>query len=229
MQNLSIAAQYDQKQNSPSSLGSSGSSTIQSIIKVVSEGGRFIKQLQFVDEGFPANFSYPIEDATGSLNFMDASIQFNKYGQFRVVFVIDGIETPGINKITVLPIQPTLVEKILAALDKIVVISVVVFVLMSNSAYHNILWIIGGFGAIILAYIIIIISGGQGILWNVLMFITFALLFIGLLEIVYQLYMRKKNKPSVFVFSARQEMFREYTYQALFHKPSGRWVIFSFN
>jgi hypothetical protein len=221
--NQSLGAEYNSAQSSPSAQTSTGTGTFQTTLSIISSAGRLVKSIQSQDVNAPYGFTYPLEDENGILYFQDVSIMFPDYGLYRVVFIIDGIETPATNIITVGPPGLTIVQKVLNSFGTIAIILVVLFVMIANSAYHNVLWIISGFSSVAVAYVLIVTGPGEIGLQSGLLFGVFAVIILALIEVTYQLYMRSKKRTGWLPYVAREEMFREYTYQMLFAHPSGRW------
>jgi hypothetical protein len=200
-----------------------GIETLKNIVKTISVGGKLTKVLNKNDEGLDYKFTYPEESADAKLTFTDLKIKFKKYGQFQVVIMVDGRETPLSTQVEVKP-APSLKQKIVDAFQTIVIIGVSLFVLMANSPYHTVYWLISGLAAIVIGYILILIDHSKSEAFEVLILLVFALMFLALLEIIYQLYKRRKFKKAQFTFSARRDLSVEYTYQLLHRKPSARWV-----
>ena len=188
------------------------------------DGGKLTRVISQNDEGLEYKFTYPEESADGSLTFSDLKIQFKKHGKYQVVIMVDGIESPLSTAVEVKPI-PSIKQKLVDAFQTIVIVGVSIFVLMANSPYHTVYWLISGVAAIVVGYILILINDGQSEAFEIFILIVFTLMLIGLFEIIYQLYKRRKFRRAQFTFSARRDLSVEYTYQILNGKPSKRWVI----
>ena len=185
---------YDNATSGATNMATSGAQTIQYIWKTVSDGGKFIKSIKAADEGLNYNFSYPTETADAKLYFTDMSIQFTKYGTFNVILLIDGIETTLNNTIIVSPPLKTVTSNIMDFVNNFGLIIAALVVLMSNTAYHHVLWIISAFLAIGFAYISLLLTPGVIDTWDILMFIVFGILALTVVEMIYQLMRRRKKR-----------------------------------
>ncbi len=200
-----------------------GVETLKNILKTIADGGRLNRVINKNDEGLDYKFTYPEESADGELTFSDLKIEFKKYGKYHVVIMVDGIETP-LSRVIEVKSAPSFRQKFVDAFQTIVIVGVSLFVLMANSPYHNVYWIISGVAAILVGYILILVNDGQSETFEIFILIVFALMLLGLFEIIYQLYKRRKLRRAQFTFSARRDLSVEYTYQTLNGKPSQRWV-----
>lgn len=97
--------------NNNSKVSSDAKTTLSNMWITVSSSGNLKKETIQTYENLNISFTTPNETAEASFNFFDLSIQFQDYGKYQLMFIVDGIESSlsGIIEITQ---QPDVVTRI---------------------------------------------------------------------------------------------------------------------
>ena len=75
--------------------------TLNNIWQTVTNAGVLNKQATQSYENLNVSFTTPNETSDGLFAFADISVEFNNYGNFQLMFIVDGIESPLSSVITV--------------------------------------------------------------------------------------------------------------------------------
>lgn len=217
------AQSYSAAASAPSAESSGGSDQLSTLFSVIGAGGMLVQSLK-ADEGLAYTFNYPEETADAQLIFSGIRLKFKKAGKFVVVFAIDGIESPPSDIITVREVKPTIGQQIADALDYVILVGIAIVVLLANSSYHDVWWLIVAILAIGAGYGFVIETDDDDPFYMTLLLITLTLMFFALLEIIYQLWRKKKDMKTRMTFLMRRDLSIEYAYQILNNRPSKRWV-----
>jgi hypothetical protein len=207
----------------PKTDSSGGSSQFYTLMTAIGQGG-MLRYVNKEDEGLSFTFNYPEETADADLQFKGLKIKFESAGKYVVVFAIDGIESLPSDVITVTEVNLTIGQKIVDALDYVVLVSIALLVLVANSSHHDVWWLVVAFLGIIAGFVFVTETDDDNPFYMTLLLITLVLMFFGLLEVTYQLWKRKKDKRTNFTFLMRRDLSVEYVYQILHDRPSERWV-----
>ena len=98
---MSTESVYNILSSNDEAIKSSPQAILTNLLNAVKNGGQILKTLKNEAENFDIKFKKYIVDNEGWLNFTDLTIAFNKLGKFRLVFIIDGVESSLSNEINV--------------------------------------------------------------------------------------------------------------------------------
>lgn len=116
-----------------------------------------------------------------------------------------------------------------------------IFVLMANTSYHNyLIWVPVGYGFCIVLLVLMGMIDAPAI-WKILIYVITGFVIVFLIEVTFQIIrklIKKEGKNTSLVcfisryliyfclqmFTVREGMFYEYTFQMLFKRPSKNWV-----
>ncbi len=87
--------------SSDDAIKSSPQAIMNNLLNAVKNGGKILKTLKKEAENFNIIFKKYIVDEEGWLNFTDLTITFNKLGKYRLLFIVDGVESDLSNEISV--------------------------------------------------------------------------------------------------------------------------------
>ena len=154
----------------------------QQLIAVVMNEGLAITAIS--EKNYQYDFSYP-QLSKGLVQFQDFKIQFLDYGDYMLVFSIDGIETGPTRKITISSVS--LPPGTLAAevLQYIMVVLTFFMVLLTTNPTNRKLWYSIGIVCIVVSILVVGFSA-SGLVWKILLCVTLAGTLIPLGEVVYK-------------------------------------------
>ena len=66
---------------------------LKSIWGALTSSGMIIKQLNKNSENLNFHYTIPLENADNQFYFSDLKIKFKEYGQYQMIFIVDGIES----------------------------------------------------------------------------------------------------------------------------------------
>jgi hypothetical protein len=98
---MSTESVYNILNSNDEAIKSSPQAILTNLLNAVKNGGKILKTLKNEAENFDIKFKKYIVDNEGWLNFTDLTIAFNKLGKYRLVFIIDGVESDLSNEINV--------------------------------------------------------------------------------------------------------------------------------
>lgn len=75
--------------------------TLNNIWQTLTNAGVLNKQATQSYENLNVSFTTPNETSDGLFTFADISVKFNNYGDFQLMFIVDGIESPLSSVMTV--------------------------------------------------------------------------------------------------------------------------------
>jgi hypothetical protein len=171
------------------------------------------------------NFTYNGTDIAGAyITFSDLSIAFTKYGSYQIVITIDGAESIFSDVITIVAPTPSAQKTFMGIFEKVLVAATAATMLLGNSPFHHILWIVLSYVVTIATLGVLWISHSNSV-WIGLIYACTACLLLALFELTYRLIERARKNKSKMLFHTRQEAFYEYTFQMWNKKPSQLWKV----
>lgn len=89
----SFESLYEQYKHNHSLNGDSFFKTLKSVWSAFISSGKIIKQIEQNFENLETQYTIPIETADSKFYFTDLKIKFRDYGDYKIVFIVDGIES----------------------------------------------------------------------------------------------------------------------------------------
>ena len=195
--NSSSNSKLDGEASNPKQLEQSLVSIIATIWASISGGGKLPGNIIEFNQQIKVEFSAPTQTSDNTLIFKDLKLSFVKYGDYSLVFIVDGIESIGSGIINYSE-EETPFTRIFDFSDYFMVAITFFAVAISTTKFHNSLFIIGGFISIFLT-IAIIPFIKKSLLWKILLSFGCGGLILTLIEIIYQLYQRKRKNSTLVI------------------------------